>query len=109
MMTSQEVLSVYEAMVELTGQMLQAAGGNDWGRLIELEKRCAAHVQTLQDNGPALAMQGPGRDKKIEILKQLLSDDRRIRDLTMPWMAQLSALISSSGTERRLASAYGSA
>ena len=109
MMTSQEVLSVYEAMVELTGQMLLAAGGKDWDQLIALERRCAAHVQTLKDNGPVLALQGPGRDKKIEILKKLLSDDRQIRDLTMPWMAQLSALISSSSTQRRLANAYGSA
>jgi len=26
----------------------------------------------------------------------------------MPWMAQLSALINNSGTQRRLANAYGS-
>jgi flagellar protein FliT len=37
----------------------------------------------------------------------MLDDDRRIRDLTMPWMARLSALIKNSGNERRLAHAYG--
>ena len=35
------------------------------------------------------------------------ADDRKIRDLTMPWMAQLSAMMSNAGTERRLANAYG--
>lgn len=38
----------------------------------------------------------------------MLSADRKIRDLTMPWMTQLSALINNTGTERRLANAYGS-
>jgi len=37
----------------------------------------------------------------------MLEDDRKIRDLTMPWMAQLSKLINNTGTERRLANAYG--
>lgn len=109
MMTSQEVLAVYEAMVELTEQMVAAAASADWDRLVLLEQRCAAHVQQLRESEPALAMQGPSRQKKVEIIKKLLADDRKIRDLTMPWMAHLSALINSTGAERRLASAYGSA
>ena len=44
---------------------------------------------------------------EVELIKQVLADDRRIRDLTSPWMAQLSKLISSNGTQRRLANAYG--
>lgn len=43
----------------------------------------------------------------VALIKQILEDDRKIRDLTMPWMAQLSKLINSTGTERRLANAYG--
>ena len=109
MMTSQEVFSVYEAMVDLSGQMLVAASSNDWDQLIVLEQRCAAHVQTLKQSTPQPALQGPERDKKIDIIKKLLSDDRKIRDLTTPWMTQLSALISNGTAERRLASAYGTA
>lgn len=107
MMNSQEVLSIYEAMGELTAQMVQAAGAGDWEELVLLEQRCAAHVRALKENEPALPMQGQSRLKKVQMIKKLLDDDRKIRDLTMPWMAQLSAMINSSGTERRLASAYG--
>lgn len=108
MMTSQEILGVYEALVALTEQMVAAAGAGDWERLALLETRCAAHVACLKEADTA-PLQGPSRQKKAAIIKQLLADDRKIRDLTTPWMAQLSAMISSAGAERRLAGAYGNA
>ena len=107
MMTSQEVLSVYEAMLLITGQMVLASQHSDWDQLIALEQRCAAHVQHLKLSEPPLALQGEKRAKKIEIIRKMLDDDRKIRDLTMPRVAQLSALMHSVGAERRLVNAYG--
>jgi flagellar protein FliT len=108
-MTSQEILSIYEAMVALTEQMVQAAAASNWDELVLLEQRCAAHVRQLQDAVPPVALDTGNRERKIEAIRKLLDDDRKIRDLTTPWMTRLSALINSTGTERRLASAYGSA
>lgn len=108
MMTDTEVMATYEAMAELTAQMLAAASKSDWDQLILLEKRCAAHVQALKQNEPAQPLQGASRLKKIQLIKQLLEDDRRIRDLTTPWMANLSALLNSSGKKRRVDQAYRS-
>ena len=105
-MTTQQVLSTYEAMVQLTGQMLQAATDNDWDRLVDLEKQCAEHVKVLKAND-LLPLEGEPRHRKVEAIRKMLDDDRKIRDLTMPWMAQLSALLSNAGAERRLARAYG--
>ncbi|MES2259169.1 MAG: flagellar protein FliT [Pseudomonadota bacterium] len=107
MMTTQEVLTIYAAMADLTEQMLAAAAAGDWDQLVLLEQRSAAHVRTLQAQEPAQPMQGAQRERKVELIRKMLSADRQIRDLTMPWMAQLSALINSSGAERRLANAYG--
>jgi flagellar protein FliT len=107
MMSGQDVLSIYQAMVELTEQMVTAAADSDWDQLVLLEQRCARHVQTLKEHEPAQALSGAGRQKKIDLIKQLLADDRAIRELTTPWMTQLSALINNTGTERRLAHAYG--
>lgn len=107
-MTSQEVLTVYDTMVGLTDQMLQAATESDWERLIALEQQCAAHVRQLKDNDSPPALEGASRQRKVDAIRTMLDHDRQIRDLTMPWMARLSALINSSGTERRLAQAYGS-
>jgi len=108
MMTIQDVLSVYAAMADLTEQMVQAATRSDWDALVLLEQRCAAHVQTLRAQESPQPMQGADRERKIELIRQMLNADRQIRDLTMPWMAQLSKLINATGTERRVVNAYGS-
>ena len=108
MMTNQEVLSEYAAVAELTGQMLAAAEAGDWDRLVVLEQRCTEHVDILKRSEAAVELNPSGRQAKLDCIRRILADDRRIRDLTMPWMAQLSALINNSGTQRRLANAYGS-
>lgn len=107
MMSTNEVLSVYETMAELSKQMLDAAASSDWDRLTQLETRCADQVARLRDGEAGVPFQGEQRVKKIALLKRLLDDDRKIRDLAMPKLAELSALISNTGTRRRLAHAYG--
>jgi flagellar protein FliT len=108
MMTIQDVLSVYAVMADLTEQMVLAAQRSDWDTLVVLEQRCAAHAQTLRAQEPAMPLSGSDRARKIELIRQMLNADRQIRDLTMPWMAQLSKLINATGTERRIVNAYGS-
>jgi flagellar protein FliT len=108
MMTGQEVLSEYAAVVELTGQMLAAAEAGDWDELVVLEGRCTVHIDLLKRAEAAVELNASNRQTKIDCIRRILAADRKIRDLTMPWMAHLSALINNSGTQRRLANAYGS-
>ncbi len=56
---------------------------------------------------PPVPLTGESRVRKVQIIKKILADDREIRNLTEPWMAQLSRLINSTGTERKLSQAYG--
>jgi flagellar protein FliT len=107
MMNSEQVISLYETMSELTGQMLLAAQSRDWENLAELESHCASHVRSLKQGEPVAALSGANRARKVEIIHQILAHDRQIRDLTEPWMAELSALINSTSTERKLSMAYG--
>jgi flagellar protein FliT len=107
MMNSQEVISLYETVAVITDQMLVAARNSDWDRLVELESRCARHVETLRLGEPPVALTGESRVRKVKIIQKILADDREIRNLTEPWMAQLSRLINSTGTERKLSQAYG--
>lgn len=106
-MTNHEVLTVYAEMADLTERMLDAATRSEWDQLVELEQRCAAHVRTLQSEEGQQPLVGEQRERKVELIRKMLTADRKIRDITMPWMAQLSALINNTGTERRLANAYG--
>jgi flagellar protein FliT len=107
MMTTQQVMSTYEAMQTLTTQMVEAASASDWDQLAVLERRCADHVQELKNHAEALPMSGEHRIAKIQIIRKLLDDDRKIRDLTMPWMAHLSAMIGSTRSQARLVNTYG--
>lgn len=106
-MTCDDILTVYETVADLTGQMLAAAGSNDWDQLVLLEKQCSDEVSILRANEGGLSLSGQARQRKVELIRKVLADDRRIRDLTMPWMAHLSKLIKNNGTQRRLANAYG--
>jgi flagellar protein FliT len=82
-MTSTEVLSMYEHIAGLTGKMVTAAQMSDWTTLDGLENQCAAAAVPAIGGVPAL--QGSARQRKIDLLKQIMANDRAIRDVTEPW------------------------
>jgi flagellar protein FliT len=107
-MTGTQIIATYEAILALTGEMLEAARNDDWERLVALEKDCKQLVDALiaEDKG------GP-RDsdflqRKAEIIRKVLADDAQIRNITEPWMAQLQKILGSAGREKRLHQVYGS-
>ena len=88
-MTPAEVLSSYEHIVELTNKMLDAARNDDWDDFSLLEHQCAVESKRMLDATiPALA--GAACFRKLELLKQILANDREIRSITEPWMEQLA-------------------
>jgi flagellar protein FliT len=107
MMNSQEVVSLYETMADISGQMLAAARSSNWAQLATLEQICARHVETLK-GGDREAAVGELRERKIRFIQKILADDREIRNITEPWMARLSMQINTVGAKRKLAQAYGS-
>ena len=109
MLNTEQVIGLYQSMSELSGRMLDAARSRDWENLAALETDCARKVQLLKDGEGAAPLSGDWRAKKVRIIHQILAHDREIRNLTEPWMAELAALIGSTGTERKLAAAYGAA
>jgi flagellar protein FliT len=107
MMSSQEILSIYENVADITGQMLAAARTGDWELLASLETRCSSQVDILRKNDATAPLPPAARANKVRIIKKILADDREIRNITEPWMAQLSTMMNSSSTERKLSKAYG--
>jgi len=107
-MDNQEILSLYETVAEITDQMLAAARTGDWEQLAALESRCSSQVEIIKQNDQKRQPLTPtAREQKTRIIKKILDDDRQIRDITEPWMARLSVMINSAGTERKLSQAYG--
>lgn len=89
-MTSNEVLSMYENLAGLTGQMASAAQAGDMQRLAQLETRCVIEGAAAATGVPAL--EGAQRQRKIDLLKQIMANDRAIRQVTEPWMARVDEL-----------------
>lgn len=106
-----DVLDIYEKVATLTAEMRLAAQSHDWERLETLESECSAQVGALKrhENNPELAqsLSADLKQRKISIIKQILADDRAIREITEPWMTELSKLISSTNTQRKLSHSYG--
>jgi flagellar protein FliT len=108
MVNAEQVIAIYEDMSALSAQMLSAARARDWEHLVALEARCAGHIRTLRDGDGPAALNGADRERKIGLIQKILADDRAIRDITEPWLAELSALMTSTRVERKLNNAYGS-
>ena len=51
-MTSNEMLTTYESLSELTGTMLSAARQGEWDNLAALEERCRGYVGSLMQAAP---------------------------------------------------------
>ena len=90
-MTSNEVLSMYENIASLTGRMASAAQVGDWERLSQLETRCVIESAAAKTGVPAL--EGAARVRKVDLLKQILANDRAVREVTEPIDAQLQQVM----------------
>jgi len=86
-MNANDVLAVYENLAGLTGQMAQAAKAGDWNEFAQLNMEAKVQAAPAAAGMPALT--GAKRLSKIELLKQLMANDRAIRDVTEPWNAQV--------------------
>jgi flagellar protein FliT len=90
-MTSNEVLAMYENIAAITGRMAIAARDGDWDGLARLETQCALHSSAARSGVPPL--EGDQRKRKIDLLKQIMANDRVVRDVTEPWMGQLDRVM----------------
>lgn len=106
MLNGEELISIYETVSDITGQMLLAAQRQDWDQLETLESQCSKQIEIIQTQGPLAPVYGAQRKRKLSLLQKILQDDRLIRDMTQPWINELQALINNTGNQRKLAQHY---
>jgi flagellar protein FliT len=106
-MNSIELISIYEKVDQLTVNMLTAAQSGDWDLLGQLERDCSGQVSILKNNEIQSEMPIDLKTKKISIIKNILANDKAIREITEPWMQELSNLMKNSHTTRKLSQSYG--
>lgn len=91
-MTSNDVLSMYENIAGMTNKMVVAARSSDWDGLQTLENQCTGEAGAAMA-GAVPTLSGTARMRKIDLLKQILANDREIRTITEPWMTQLAKVM----------------
>jgi len=106
-MSSYQVITHYESLSALTGQMREAAVQGEWDKLASIEQQCGQQVAAMRPADAAAALDEPARQRKIQLIKKILADDAEIRNRTEVWMGQLQRIMQSNRQEQRLQQAYG--
>ena len=105
MTPDEQAIARYEAVAAIIGQLLDAARRNDWVRLGELESCCPGLIRELGDNAD-IPLTDATRERMITLIRQALDNLNAIESVVGPHLAQLSKLIGSVRTERKLSDAY---
>jgi flagellar protein FliT len=105
-MNSQEMLTTYESLSELTDTMLDAARQGEWEELAALEQRCRGHVGSLMQAAP-LPLNENEQRAKVTIIRAILKNDAQIRALTEPRLHELQQRLHMTRTGQRGVDAYG--
>ncbi len=94
MLNSQQTIEAYENLLLITQKMLEAAKIDDIQEMQYLEDRFTCQVRSIRNANGFVKLSGELRHKKIQLLHLILDNDKAIRDITDPWLKELSALIS---------------
>ena len=105
-MTSNEMLSTYESLSELTGTMLNAARQGEWDDMAELEQRCQRYVGSLMQAAP-IPLSETEQRTKVAIIRTILKNDAQMRALTEPRLHELQQRLSMTRSGQRGVEAYG--
>ena len=105
-MTSNEIITTYESLSELTGTMLNAASQGEWDELEEMEQRCKSYVGSLMQATPVSLNENEQRTK-ISIIRTILQNDAKIRALAEPRMNELQMRLHMTRMGNNSIKAYG--
>ncbi len=97
----------YESLSAFIDQMREAATSGKWEQLLDLERQCRHHVASMKLTDEVAMLDAPSRQRKIQLIKKILTDDAEIRNHTEVWMDQLQRIMQSNRHEQRLQQAYG--
>ena len=107
MSSASQVIANYESLSALTGQMREAAAHGEWDQLIGIEQQRGKLVAIMKPLDAEVELDEAARQRKNELINQVLAGDGEIRNLTQAWMGQLQLSMQSNSQELRLLKKYG--
>jgi hypothetical protein len=101
------IMQHYEKALALTRGMLEAAQKNEWERLMGLERERATLIDRLRDLDRDPNPDTRERERKRDLLREIMQSDEQIEILTRDWMRELREVLGSISAEQRLSRTYG--
>ncbi|KAI3590817.1 Flagellar biosynthesis protein FliT [Cupriavidus sp. U2] len=101
------VIQIYEELVLLSEQMLEAARHDNWDAMTEVQRVYVAQVDALRSKNPPPPATLQERMQHQALLARLLAHDAAIRDLVMPQLQRLGELLGNARRRRGVNDAYG--
>jgi flagellar protein FliT len=105
--TEHKIVDRYRLMAEASRRMLSAARRDDWDQVCAVEKECAQLIAELTEIGDLAPSDPTLRQQKLDLMRDVLSDDAEIRLLSQPWLKKLDAMMRGPSTAIRVKRAYG--
>lgn len=107
-MGSTNIPAMYKQMLHVSHEMLKAADGEEWDKLIALEQERTSIVEILQESPNLIPDDQTEREGLIGLIKEIQICDDRIRPKILLWMSELRTIFESAGNEIKLGRQYGS-
>jgi len=88
------LLSYYEKISQVSQRMVEAAESADWPALADAEVACEQLIARVRSIGdPMTKLDAAARRRRFTILRSILADDARIREITQPWASRLAPYV----------------
>jgi flagellar protein FliT len=86
------LLDYYQAIEEVSRQMLEAARTEDWDAVVRCEGVCAVLIEQLRFKARTEELPREARAEKMRVMQRILRHDAEIRVLAEPWLSQFDQL-----------------
>ena len=101
------MLQLYSEAARASDRLLESARESDWDSAMLLGNEYQALVNEIRRLGDMESLDELQRARKYELLLHLIDNDAAIRDLALPSLQRLGALINTMRRQRVLGKAYG--
>jgi flagellar protein FliT len=96
----------YQSLSGLLSTMVSLAEKGDWDQVAGMERTCKPIIEQIRNTPLEERLTEDQRRQKIQVIKQILRDDARLRELADPWMAKLQEAMQQTRNGRDAMRAY---
>jgi hypothetical protein len=100
-------LENYERLFVLTRGLRETAARGEWDGLKVIQQKRAALFESMVPVDSTTTLDQPARQRKDDLIQQVLTDEAEIRELVQSHLTQLHTALLDSRQELRLLKEYG--